>query len=81
MLKDRSSPYVSWMKYPKKVTQYNKSTWDNPLLLLTGDISVLSYGIDMTVFNNLNLGQGEEVLYPMLSYDSELLEEYIKKIK
>ena len=69
------------MKHPKKVTQYNKSTWDNPLLLLTGDISVLSYGIDMTVFNNLNLGQGEEVLYPMLSYDSELLEEYIKKIK
>ena len=42
---------------------------------------MLSYGIDMTVFNNLNLGQGEEVLYPMLSYDSELLEEYIKKIK
>lgn len=81
MLKDRSSPYVSWMKHPKKVTQYNKSTWDNPSLLLTGDISVLSYGIDMTVFNNLNLGQGEEVLYPMLSYDSELLEEYIKKIK
>ena len=32
-------------------------------------------------FNNLNLGQGEEVLYPMLSYDSELLEEYIKENK